>query len=81
MDEALQSNGSLNESPTPKVSFNFTPIKAKSSQDLSQKVAPVFASVPQSPTTTIIDKETDLVMVRGVFVKSFKYVFKHHIYG
>ena len=67
MEGTMQGKGTLHESPPSKVSFNFTPIKAKSSQDLSQKVAPVFAPVPQSPTSTIVGKEIDGVMVRYSF--------------
>ena len=65
MEGALQSNNSLHDSPPSKVSFNFTPIKARSSQDLTQKVAPVFAPVPQSPTTTFMEKEIDHIPVSG----------------
>ncbi|XP_065064255.1 septin-7-like isoform X3 [Rhopilema esculentum] len=57
MDEHRLSNGDAIDASNGKVSFNFTPIRARSAQDLSQKLAPAFAPVPQSPTTPIMFQE------------------------
>ena len=54
MDGPRLSNGDHTEATPSKVSFSFTPLKTRSSQDLSQKVAPVFAQVPASPSSPII---------------------------
>ena len=54
MDDPRLSNSDHTEATPSKVSFNFTPLKTRSSQDLSQKVAPVFAQVPASPSSPII---------------------------